>query len=120
MYLQFPVFYPNDFIDLNQRFNDAMIGLGDINGKSVVTKGPSFFLSCCFFESYAFFKTVFPVAYPWQLLVSSPGSPIIICDVGGSNGHVMLAFLRAFPEPEYNFKVVIQDLKAVCERGEEV
>ncbi|KZT21972.1 S-adenosyl-L-methionine-dependent methyltransferase [Neolentinus lepideus HHB14362 ss-1] len=55
---------------VHERFNQGMIGLGEFNGRGLLTK-----------------------AYPWGTLPRDT----VLCDVGGGNGHAALAVLKAFP-----------------------
>jgi len=71
-------------------FGKAMIGFGDINGKTILTE-----------------------VYPWSSLPKS--TTFKICDIGGGTGHVVMALLKAFPE--HLFKAVIQDLPKMLAQG---
>ncbi|KAJ7214521.1 S-adenosyl-L-methionine-dependent methyltransferase [Mycena pura] len=53
-----------------RRFNQAMIGWGDVTGKGML-----------------------PKVYPWGSLPADT----IVCDVGGGNGHATVDLLNAFP-----------------------
>ncbi|KAJ6573975.1 S-adenosyl-L-methionine-dependent methyltransferase [Mycena vulgaris] len=53
-----------------QRFNEAMVGWGNVTGKGML-----------------------PKVYPWGSLPEDT----IICDVGGGNGHATLELLKVFP-----------------------
>ncbi|KAJ7637687.1 S-adenosyl-L-methionine-dependent methyltransferase [Mycena polygramma] len=72
----------------SDRFAQAMVGWGLVTGKGML-----------------------PKVYPWASLPKDT----VFCDVGGSNGHVSIHLLKAFP----HLKMVVQDLPTVVEQGQE-
>ncbi|KAJ6505928.1 S-adenosyl-L-methionine-dependent methyltransferase [Mycena vulgaris] len=72
----------------SDRFAQAMVGWGETTGKGML-----------------------PKVYPWASLPQDT----VVCDVGGSNGHVSINLLKAFP----HLKMVVQDLPEVVEQGQE-
>lgn len=88
-----------------------MIGWGVVTGRAMLPKG-RLWLRSLYLSKGSLRSTLFGLVYPWQSLPSGT----TICDVGGGNGHAMLNLLKAFP----HLRVVIQDLKAAVEDGQEV
>ncbi|KAF9068144.1 S-adenosyl-L-methionine-dependent methyltransferase [Rhodocollybia butyracea] len=72
-----------------ERFPRAMLGWGDVTGKGFLAK-----------------------VYPWP----SYPSGTTICDIGGGNGHVTMALMKAQP----HLKLVLQDQPQVIEMARKV
>ncbi|KAF9496922.1 S-adenosyl-L-methionine-dependent methyltransferase [Pleurotus eryngii] len=70
------------------RFAGAMKGLGEVNGKRMLRK-----------------------VYPWGGIPDGT----IICDVGGSTGHVTMDLIQTFPQ----LRLVIQDMPHVVDQAKE-
>ena len=84
-----------------------MTGWADITGRDTLTEGK--FSNSSLSKESSSIVTV----YPWHTLPSS--EPIKICDVGGGNGHVVLALLKSLPDHQLN--AVVQDMPSMLAEG---